>query len=583
MKKILLSLILLCTPFSSHAVNSKVQTAYSKFEKAIEQNYSQEQQLFLLQQVRDKIREIQFQWRYSDKSSLTYDLQALNNEKLFSIWKESELSTSRQKVQELRERKTLEKSLTRDSHPSEVQSLIDSWFTFLSTNESREFVSGDSIKRVIHTRFYPINSSTVSQLRWLEWIIIYDGASNQYQFIEDYSFEEKIPYSELTSKFKAYITDSYKVLEENGKIYGYNFLSTKFYSDKYGVYQKNLDSSGFNYNSTLLLQREDGWYSFVKDYSTYEIANASDVFGVSEKHLFLDYLREDSKYPSTNISSELGKMKSLSRSLTQWKDYREGLDSIYAWILENVSYSRDIDLADQQIFSGLEAFKTGSWVCTWYTKLSSYLLYYAGYYDVEVIRGHVIDAQDFPQIGHAWLKIWDLYYDPTFDDPIGATTTKSADEYKYFWLPKDVFYANRYDFGTLPSYLKTASKSDIETHIFNNLKDLLPKYNTQLDQYPVFWKIAFKILHGIPATTTITPNLLAQKIGSFTVINNSFTFSDNGTQRSIAWLRYYTLDDSNTEAVLDLLWYKMDKLTLFNWQIEDGSRVWRLAYELELR
>lgn len=47
-----------------------------------------------------------------------------------------------------------------------------------------------------------------------------------------------------------------------------------------------------------------------------------------------------------------------------------------------------------------------------------YMLNYAGVHDVEVIRGHVIDAQDFPTIGHAWIRIGDRYYDPTFDDPI---------------------------------------------------------------------------------------------------------------------------------------------------------------------
>jgi len=30
----------------------------------------------------------------------------------------------------------------------------------------------------------------------------------------------------------------------------------------------------------------------------------------------------------------------------------------------------------------------------------------------------VIDAADFPNIGHAWLRIDDKYYDPTFDDPV---------------------------------------------------------------------------------------------------------------------------------------------------------------------
>jgi len=283
------------------------------------------------------------------------------------------------------------------------------------------------------------------------------------------------------------------------------------------------------------------------------------------------------------MSQQLQQIKTISENLTQWKDYQWWLDAIYAWILDNVTYSTEINLEDQQIFSWIEAFRTKSGVCTGYTKLSSYLLYYAGYYDVEVIRGHVIDAQDFPQIWHAWLKIWDYYYDPTFDDPIWAVRTKTASEYKYFGLPKDIFYANRYDFWDLPSYLETATDSEIETHIFENLSRLLPKYNANLEDYPVFWKVAFKILHSIPSNRIITPDILSQKIWSFSVNNNSFTYTDWNSQKVIAWIRYYTLSDNTTELILDILWYDTDSLTLFDWQLEDWSRSWRLAYELELR
>jgi len=83
----------------------------------------------------------------------------------------------------------------------------------------------------------------------------------------------------------------------------------------------------------------------------------------------------------------------------------EKIQSIYAWILENISYSSDVRLDDEKIFSGVETFKNNEGVCTGYTKLMLYMLFYAGIYDVEVIRGHVIDAADFPQIGHAWVRI----------------------------------------------------------------------------------------------------------------------------------------------------------------------------------
>ena len=129
------------------------------------------------------------------------------------------------------------------------------------------------------------------------------------------------------------------------------------------------------------------------------------------------------------------------------------------------------------------------------------MLFYAGIYDVEVIRGHVIDAADFPQIGHAWVRIWDKYYDPTLDDPIGLKTVRDESEYKYFWLPKDIFYANRFEYDELPDSFATASKTEISNYIYSTLSSLLPKYKWQISQYKVFTPIEFRNSYNILNTT----------------------------------------------------------------------------------
>jgi hypothetical protein len=40
-------------------------------------------------------------------------------------------------------------------------------------------------------------------------------------------------------------------------------------------------------------------------------------------------------------------------------------------------------------------------------------------------------------------------------------------------------------------------------------------------------------MYNIPVLATITPQLLADTIGSYNVDNNSFKFIENGTQRQI--------------------------------------------------
>ena len=93
--------------------------------------------------------------------------------------------------------------------------------------------------------------------------------------------------------------------------------------------------------------------------------------------------------------------------------------------LDELSKKEIVDLDDLQIFSGIETFRDGEGVCTGYTKLMLYMLLIAGISDAEEIRGHVIDAPDFPEIGHSWIRIGERYFDPTFDDPLGNTSAKS--------------------------------------------------------------------------------------------------------------------------------------------------------------
>lgn len=574
--------IFIVFPSNTYALNPNLENAYESFLEKLEKKYPVETQDIILRNLANRVENLKYSTTNQSVASLLSELQLLNNEALYSIWLEKELSPAQQKIQELREISSFKKTLSDTTLPSYITPLLWKNVKYVKINDLREFYENGEIYRILYTSYFPVIESNIRQLWSKNWIIIRD-LSWEYRFIENYETERKIPYSELIGKFKVYLTEKHRVNERNGSFYGYNFLNFRFFDDKYWAYESNIKSSWFDYNTTLLYKREDWGYNFVTDYSEYKIANSWVVFGSPEKHLLLDYLREDAKYETTDISQQLIEIRKLSESLTKWKNRQESIAAIYAWILWNIEYSRIIDLSDEKIFSGIETFKNSQWVCTWYTKLSSYLFYFSWYHDVEVIRWHVIDAQDFPEIWHAWLKIWDLYYDPTFDDPIWAQNTKSPDEYKYFWLPKDIFYANRYEYGDLPEFLNTASKVQIRQHIFDKLTKLVPKYQSTISQYPVFWEVLFRNKYNIGVSTTITPQLLSQKIGSFNVDNNSFRFTEDGISKTIAWFRYYPLTSENTTAVLDIFWYDTSMLKLFNWQKADGSREWRLAYELEIR
>ena len=207
----------------------------------------------------------------------------------------------------------------------------------------------------------------------------------------------------------------------------------------------------------------------------------------------------------------------------------------------------------------------------------SYALKFAGIKDARIIRWDVIDAKDFPKIGHAWLRIWDKYYDPTFDDPIGQTKTKKFSEYKYFWLPKDLLYANRFDYWTTPENLKSTSLDYRIDLVNKNLSKLADKYKNK--NYKILEWIKFYKKNNIEIWKNITIEQAKKLIPYYEVAEKSsweLVFYKNWTKKNITKLQFYIVNDKNLWQVLKQLDYKIDWLYLFKWK----SKTWKISYRL---
>jgi len=477
---------------------------------------------------------------------------------------------------------------------SRVESIYESFLTKIENTYSPQKVESilysvqERVSDILNTNFSPEKRQIIKVLDalnnealfdiWQKWElsqadqIAYESSQNPSNNL--------IPYSRLSREFAGYITPDHPFLLEDVYYYGYNFSSFRFYEDKYGVSNRSLENSGFSRDNEIVFRNEDGIYNFVQDYEKHRLVSASDVFGLPNKKQILAELSNDAKFQTPNMEEYFSQIADTARSLSAGKTRDEAIDAIYAWILENISYSQGFSLSDEEIFSGIETFRNKQWVCTWYTKLMSYMLSFAWVQDVEVIRWHVIDARDFPQIGHAWIRIGDRYYDPTFDDPVWATSTKTRDEYKYFGLPKDIFYANRFEYDDLPEWFENKTEWEITDHIFNNLRSLKPKYEWLEAYSNIFSEISFHEDYNISPRTTITPELLAEKIWYYNVENNSFRYLKDWVNKRITSIKFYLLDDENTKRVLDIFWYDTASFTLFNWQTESWTREWRLGYEI---
>lgn len=276
---------------------------------------------------------------------------------------------------------------------------------------------------------------------------------------------------------------SVKILKNNDLVLEnwvwYTYVYSKYLSTwKWLIPNKNdIIDAWINKDTDILLLDEEIWVWFIHDYKKVKLINDEIISGISNKSTFLKELADEKKYLQEDTDELFKSLKNDTNTITDWLNNWEKISSIYNFILKNTSYSKTFDISNKRIFSWIYTYKNNDWICTWYSKLALYMLSFAWIENVEVVRWNVIDIENFTDAWHAWIKIWDKYFDPTFDDPIWNIKTKTYKDYKYFWLPKDLFYSNRYEYGTLPSDLVNSSLSYRKNIVSKNLEKLAIKYS----------------------------------------------------------------------------------------------------------
>jgi hypothetical protein len=209
-----------------------------------------------------------------------------------------------------------------------------------------------------------------------------------------------------------------------------------------------------------------------------------------------------------------------------------------------------------------------------------YMLMFAWIEDIELIRWFVINAPDFPKVWHAWLKIWDFYYDPTFDDPIGNTSPKKYDQYVYFKLPWDLFYTNRYDFKNLPEETKTKTPDELTTIVNKNLYNLISKYK---DSWYNIMKYSLLLSKNwLSYSDKIDISSLKKMLITYDINWSDMTFTKAWKKTYIKKLKYYKLEDNTIDDLLKNINYDLSNKNIFKWIFSDWTYEYRLVYELEV-
>ena len=360
----------------------------------------------------------------------------------------------------------------------------------------------------------------------------------------------------------------------------YTITNYSFFPEWVSVTKQDLSHNWINLDSDLLFVTDKNTLWFIKNPKKVNLISDSIIKDIDNKYYFLEEILDDVKKSGSNsYDSYFTELKILTEELTENLNQESKIQNIYNYILKNTSYSKTIDFSNYKIFSWIETFRNHDWVCEWYAKLMSYMLMFAWINDVDTIRWYVIDAQDFPQVWHAWVKVWDKYFDPTFDDPIWATTDKTFSDYNYYNLPRDLFYTNRYNYDDLPEYIKDLSLEWRKDLIQKNLNSLTTKYKNS--DYKLLELIKFKKKHRINFDEKITLDNFSKILPNYVV--NNFTFYKWSEKNQILSLKYFNLESTNLENILDQLNYNLNWHYFFKWFNDDWTFSYRLGYDVELK
>ncbi len=579
MRKILLFILVFISFLGNsvaYEVDSNFKQVHKNFISSLEKKFNITDKKAFLSTLNESVSSILKTSKNlsAAKKQVLQNLIILNNEEIFLIdskW----FNNSKQEFLEKNERNKLIE-LEKGSYAPTFFSYLNNWnIKFKWVNEKMEFTENNEIKRLNFSKYYKINEKNYKAFAFKKWYILKVWAS--YWFVEEYELEKKIPYSE-SKNYVLWLFDYGSNFFKKGEVfYTYSFTNFTFFEDNYGFYLSDLKKSWIDASKTLIYFWENWKYNFVSNFKETKLISDSIIYWITDKIEFLSNLINDKLYLKDDTDELFIRLKKETLTLTKWLSNEETIKKLYDFILNKVEYTTKIDLSDKKIFSGILTYKNSDWVCEWYVKLFAYSLQFAWIPNVNVIRWDVLDAQDFPNIWHAWIKIWNYYYDPTFDDPIWNKKTKNFPEYLYYKIPKDLFYTNRYDFWDTPEYLKKTSFEERRNLINKNLYDLETKYRES--NYNILKLTKFKKSHNISYKEKITIDTLKNIFPYYEV--NNYKIIENWNTKSIIWLLYYKVTNENIEAILEQSDYKISGFYLFKWKDKNGITDYRIGYNLK--
>lgn len=465
----------------------------------------------------------------------------------------------------------------------QVGTLAKDWFTNFSNTINKKYSEQNQVSYYKNLSEKLEELVTKKSLNEKQVTLIQDliKLSNERVFFIERNIEETpiknfFNSNTLVNNFKYISYNKENIFLDDWIWYTYKFDNHLTFPKSTIIKKQDLEYNWIKENSTLAFIREDWELWYANNFSKVKLISNDIIYWIPNKYNFLIEIKNDKKTLSYETDIYFSQIKNISQNLTYRKNINEKIKLLYDYVLSNIEYPTTFSLNNPRIFSWIDTYVDKKWVCEWYTKLLQYMLNFAWIWDTEVIRWYVIDAQDFPQIWHAWIEINNNYYDPTFDDPIWQSWTRKYSEYKYFWLPYDLFYANRFTFDKLPSYLKEEDLEYRKTFIKKRISLLVNKYKDS--NYNILKPYILKLNNSIDFDKKLDLIDLKNIMWYYEIINHKINIW--WVNKTITNLKYYNITDTDVEWILDQInyntdWYYLLKRKLDNWIYE-----YRLAYEL---
>jgi len=448
-----------------------------------------------------------------------------------------------------------------------LKSLENKLDTYLSKSKN--------IKNIeLLTNLKELNSSKIKYLTWLNiisntnsWIVEVKKTLSEIVSDKYYSFDELIPF------FENYLDTSNPYVFKDWVYYSYTYEKYLIFKDITEITFETLEYNWIDYKTDLLVK--DNWkYYFVKDYKKVKIVSEDIIKNITNKDQFFTYLLDDLRYYNEDYDTTIFSIKELTEKLISWKTIDEDkISTVYKWVVDNIEYNSDFKTWSDQVYSWIYTYRNKTGVCDWYTKILLYMLSFAWIDDVEVIRWYAYDNADFPDFWHAWVRIGNYYYDPTFDDPTWIAYT----EYLYYKLPKELLYVNRFEGFEIKDNLDKLSLDERKKIVLKNMYALYEKYK----DYNLMKTIKNRIYLGLSYDEDLTLEKLKNFMWYYDVDNFLF-YDKNWYSKKISSLKYYIADEKTLNILVSDKNTDFSKFTLLKWTDSNWTD-YRLAYDLEFR